>query len=697
MLAARAPNDRSSRPTDRYWPTLTGHELAAQVLERWEEYHRACEASGRVSLWRRAVNRYYGLDDDGKRSDLVTFAGTQGELVQVSANHYRSLIKHILVMATQQRPALQARASNSDYRSLAQTKLAEGLLDYYLSEVGVEDRLVRCAEIGLLVGEADVLVEWSESAGRTIATEVVGQQGTGEMGEPLFDEQQRPLGADGAPLREQAVHEGDVEVTVFAPWDVARDLNRGPEDSPWKVLRVPVNKWDLASRYPEYREQLLSDHIGPELAGRYVHAASRAAHWDDDVWVYKLYVRTSDALPDGRHAIIAAGCTLFEGPLPYDEIPSYTFCPTVEIGAGYSYSDGWDLLGLQQIHDSILSTMVTNHDAFGVQNIAIPDGANISAPDTAGGMRVWHYNAAAGEPKAIQLLRIGDESFKLEDVTRRAMETISGVNSVARGDLPDQVKSGSYAALVQSMAIQFNSAVERAVTKNLERVGTGILRVLQRYAKTQRVAEIAGKQNRAYVREWSADEISDIRRVVVDVGAALQRTTPGKADIADKLLERGMIQRPEQYFEVLRYGTLDPVMESPLALQLLLRSENEALAQGQPAPTLVTDAHDVHIAEHLAVLNTPEVRLDEKITAHVLEHVKAHVLAKQQVMMDPILASIAGMPPPPMPGGPGPGGANGGANGGPPVDAPGAPPPAAGSMPQMPVEPLSGERVEQPS
>lgn len=128
------------------------------MLSQWERYQLQCEETGRWGLWRRAIQRYFGYDSNGTRSDLVTFAGERGQVVKVTANHYRSLLKHILVMSTAQRPALRARATNADARSLSDTKLAEGLLDYYLTEEGVETRLVRSVEIGLNVAECDVCV-----------------------------------------------------------------------------------------------------------------------------------------------------------------------------------------------------------------------------------------------------------------------------------------------------------------------------------------------------------------------------------------------------------------------------------------------------------------------------------------------------------------------------------------------------------
>jgi hypothetical protein len=103
------------------------------------------------------------------------------------------------------------------------------------------------------------------------------------------------------------------------------------------------------------------------------------------------------------------------------------------------------------------------------------------------------------------------------------METISGINSVTRGQPEASLKSGNALALVQSMAIQFISGLQQSYVKLIEQVGTQLINNLKDYAKAPRVAAIVGKNNRTELKEFIGDDLQAINRVVVDMGNALSR------------------------------------------------------------------------------------------------------------------------------------------------------------------------------
>ena len=53
------------------------------------------------------------------------------------------------------------------------------------------------------------------------------------------------------------------------------------------------------------------------------------------------------------------------------------------------------------------------------------------------------------------------------------METLSGVNSVARGNPEASLQSGTALAMVQSQALQFMSGLQQSYIQLIEDVGTG--------------------------------------------------------------------------------------------------------------------------------------------------------------------------------------------------------------------------------
>lgn len=68
------------------------------------------------------------------QSHKITFSGDQAELVNIAVNHFRNIGEHMNNMITSVRPSMEAWSINSDAQSIIQTKLANGILDYYFRE-----------------------------------------------------------------------------------------------------------------------------------------------------------------------------------------------------------------------------------------------------------------------------------------------------------------------------------------------------------------------------------------------------------------------------------------------------------------------------------------------------------------------------------------------------------------------------------
>jgi hypothetical protein len=366
------------------------------------------------------------------------------------------------------------------------------------------------------------------------------------------------------------------------------------------------------------------------------------------------------------------------------------------LGTPFGYSPMFDVLPLQEGINTLYSTILSNQNAFGVQNIYVPRGADVNIQTLAGGLNIVEGNPQAGEIRPLNLTSTPKEVFDFLGILERAAETISGVNSVARGNPEPSLKSGAALALVQSMALQFMSGLQQQYVQLIEDVGTGIINLLQDFAAVPRVAAIVGKNQRAYLQEFKGDDLSSIQRVIVDVGNPLSRTTAGRVQMAEQLLQMGLITNPQDYFAVINTGQLEVMTENTNSEIYLIKGENEALIAGEEVPVIDVDDHKQHILEHKAILADPHLRKDAALVQRVLGHMQKHIEALRQT--DPNLLSLlnqqplsgpGGTPPagpqgmPPPPGAPQPPGPAGAMQGPP----PGAPQPNQPGMPQMPTPP----------
>lgn len=658
----------------KYFAAETPENLAKKIMEKVEDYDKYVASSGRQSLWSRVYTYYNrGAYKDARLARL----GDQGEYTEIYINHLRNLLQHILTMTTKERASYDARSTNTDHKSLSQTIVAKGILDYYNREQGIDNIGKKAVEDVLQFADAYVYQGWDFSLGDDV------QADTNRPG--------------------KVIKQGDVFHKNFTPLDVIFDINSGLHNAKrnWVILRDFQNKWDLVERFPELRDQILSYSNNSKIWD-HMRIGSPFKDDSDYVPVMLFFHNRTDSMPQGRlFSCLGSDCWLVDTQLPmfYKEFPVYRLCASEQNGSGFGYSIAYDLCPIQEAIDGLYSTVLTNQSTFGVQNILMPKGSDIDVEELADGLNLVTYDPKLGKPEVLNLLSTPPEVFKFIEMLEGVDEVLSGVNSVARGNPEASLKSGAALALVQSMAIEFISGLQKSYVQLLENLGTGLINILKANANTKRMVDISGKNNKSYIKEFDKNDIDSIQRVTVDIGNPLARTTAGKVEMANTLLGANMIETPAQYLQVLTTGNLDPLLEGKQAELMQIREENEAMSDGKQVVAILIDNHPLHIMEHKSVLSSPEARQNPEIVQTVLAHIQEHI--NQWKNGDPTLLAMLGQPTPPPQAPPAPPAPEGGGQAGPPpaqaaaqVLKPGNPTEKAAEktrMPSLPKNPMSGQ------
>lgn len=628
-----------------YFAEDEAEKAVSHIQRKAEAWYKNFKNDNYLDLMRRSWYSYHGKFYDLDHS--ISFGGESGELVNLPVNHYRNIAQHMLTMTTATRPSFQPKSINTDYESQIQTTLAHGLLDYYMREKRLEVHLKNAVEYAIVFGSGFIKMEWDSTSGKIydyIEAETEIDEETGEE-VPKIDPE------TGKPMESFPVYEGDVKFTNLSPFDVVFDSTKETvEQNDWVVCRTFVNRFDLAKKYPEMREKILSVPTKDNLFNAKTYAAQDET---DDIPMYEFFHKKTDAVPNGRYIMyLDSDIVLMDTVMPYRSLPIYRIAPANMLGTPYGYSPMFDLLPMQDAVNSSYSTIATNQNAFGVQNILNPRGNDVRLNQVASGMNFIEYDAEAGKPEALQLTATAPETFNFLQMMISSMETISGVNSVVRGNPESSLKSGNALALVQSQALQFINGLQQSYIILIEDVGTGLINLLKDFAEVPRIAEIAGVSNRSKVKEFTGNDLSSINRVVVDAGNALSKTPAGRIQMADNLIQMSMIETPEQYFSVINTGRLDTMTEGQTNQNLLIRAENERLMEGSSeVVATAVDSHRQHIQLHLNVLADPDLRLDPDLNARVLAHIQQHIDLLRTT--DPnLLALIGEQPLPPLNGNP---------------------------------------------
>lgn len=589
-------------PDDRYWASSDTDDIGTKIDGKVTEFDQYLYDTGRYTLVRRAMDMYYGFDPDGRfaKSSAISFGGEQGETTLVRINHFRSLVDQKVILVTGQRPSFDAMAVNNDSSSAEEARLARGIFEYHWSKRGLEDMFKECVFYACISGEGWMSMTWDPYAGEPYAVD---------------------------PMTGTTVKTGDVTARAYAAYEVARDICRTDMENEWLIPRRFVNRWNLMAQYPEKADEIKSYTARPVLNDPYNTFTYRNKYDRnfDYVELREFFHAKTAAMPEGRFVRSVGKTVLYDGPLPYDELPLYLLAENVEPLAPFGNTSTWDLIGPQQAIDSAVSTILTNHEAFGIQNVLIPKGCDLNVNDLGGGLRAVEYNAAAGEPKVLQLSPAGDASYKMAEYLTGVVETLSGINAVSRGNPQASLKSGAALALVQSMSIQANTGLAQALIRLEELVGTAMIRCYQAFAEAPMLIEMVGIDQKASIISFTGKRLTNIRRITVTVGGPLMRTQAGRIQIADSIAEKWPdAVTPAQYFEMMETGRLEPIYKAPIMEPMWIHHENDNMLQGKPVKAIATENHKMHIDEHMLLTFDEVVRTNGVLLKAILDHISEH-------------------------------------------------------------------------
>lgn len=644
------------KKSEAWFNSLTSSDYLDKVKRSWQSYH----------------GQYY------ENAHAISWGGESGELVNLAVNHYRNIAQNILTMVTSTRPSFQARAINTDLKSQIQTNLANGLLEYYMRDKRLEQDLKRAVEYAIVLGSGYIKMEWNSTSGELF-----------DVGEPEVEVD--PETGEETIIREgYPIYQGDAEFTVLSPFDVVFDTTKENPKMDWQLCRSFKNKFDIAEKFAPDDEKLYDDITAVRTKSEQAQYRISLTPFDEtcDVPVYEFFHKPTESLPQGRYVLyLTKDIILVDTVLPYKRLPIFRITAADILGTPYGYTGMWDLLPIQDAVNSLYSTILTNQHTFGVQNVVSERDSGLTMTQLSSGLNHLEINPGSNPPTALNLTQTPGEIFNFLQMLERAMETVSGINSVARGnpDPKQNLRSGNALALIQSQALQFISGLQQSYIHLIEDVGTNLVTLLQDFASVPRIAQIAGKSNTTYMKEFSGEDLSSVNRVIVDAANALAQTTSGRLQIAENMMQMNLIKTPEEYLSVLNTGKLETMTESQNKQLLLIRAENERLTDGKTdVMAILTDDHNLHLREHQAVLADPDLRMDKDLVDRALGHIQEHI----NILSDPNNAQILlqlGQQPiqpviPPMPGGmPQEGG-----EGAPPASAAPAPAPGAEQLQSNP-------------
>ncbi|MDE2256092.1 MAG: hypothetical protein KGL42_17750, partial [Betaproteobacteria bacterium] len=298
----------------------------------------------------------------------------------------------------------------------------------------------------------------------------------------------------------------------------------------------------------------------------------------------------------------------------------------------------------QMAFNMIWSAVLTNSAAFGVANVYTQRGSDVSVSALAGNLQNIEGNPGFEPPHVLDLSKNEAQQLELLNQLRHEGEIVSGVNSAARGEPDSAMKaaSGRALGLLQAMAVQFNSALQASYMQFVQDYGNLALLIFRKFAQTKRVVQIVGKDKVVKSQGFSSASTKGVGVVVVENVNPMSKTMAGQREEAEFLVQNGLITTPYEYGMVAETGRINVLTDADQGQRVLIEQENQALMSGGvqtptgpvPVPVFVTDKHEWHLPRHLALLNSPQVRINSPLVQGILAHVQEHQQFAAQMAME---------------------------------------------------------------
>jgi hypothetical protein len=710
-------------PSAKYFAVEPREQIGSCLVSKLTDLDGNKSLTGLSQIVHDAYLYYYGFDPEGFHgTSAIHRAGEQGELAEFRINHARALVNALKNLVTNQKLIWRPKAASFSAEAVREVELATNILEYYWTEKQVAQYADLAVEQAIALTEGFVFTPWDDFAG-----EYLGED-PNTPGKHVFS--------------------GDVTFFSVPWWDVYRDPKKQAWNQlDWVVVRLPWNRYDLAARHrfdpnQDPEQPSLEDRIlaAPERAKDSVRSGAKSgagSQDSDDISVYHFFHRRSAVLPKGREVVfLGDGTVLSDTTLTYEDVPLHRVTPAELVGTPFGYSQFLEVMGIQELIDSLASAIATNQTTFATQNVIVDQGTQIAPDQLPGGLRLIYKPPGTEGPKPLQLTSSPKEVFEFLETLKADQQRLFGLNDVVMGDAPSKDMSGAGMALLSQSALQQSSTLQANYIRMVQSIGTSILGTLRSRMTVPRTLDIVGKQNAFLVKppeEYSGKNLGRVSKVLVDIGNPMEQTPTGRFELGQQMIQLGVKLNVDQMQQLVSTGRMDPLTRRLQSELLNILSENEAIAAGQPPDAMLHDDHLLHGREHSVPVANPEARKDPSVLDAHMKHMHMHyelyfgVPAGQYVPGPPdpatgapgkpqfqaadpmyhdrMLILMGIQPPPPMgpppgpppgmgPSGPLPPGDEGPPPGAAPPEAPPGPTmagPQAPNLPSMPTNPSTGQ------
>lgn len=344
--------------------------------------------------------------------------------------------------------------------------------------------------------------------------------------------------------------------------------------------------------------------------------------------------------PNGKHCVwTCSGLLLLEEDLVYPFLP-YTAFAGFPAGRFWADAPLRDLLSPQVERNKTKSQIAENAERFGnPARLRSAESKGLDGNDwqgLPGEEIIYHDFGTPGSvpqflaPPTMPQYVVDQLGENAESIAR-----ISGQNEVSQGTVPEGVTAASaISQLMEANETMVGPDIADMAASLLD-VGKKLLHCVRMFAKTDRLALIAGDDTTWDVTEFRGEALGSPDGDALTIGSTIATSTAVKQSgiqwVVNTLIQNGQAPPPRELRRILRdyeVGGLEHVFGSISKTQTQCVEEHRQLMLGVQVPTNTFDDDSVHVEEHQdwmrgaryreAIARNPATQLYAEM--HVQEH-----------------------------------------------------------------------------
>lgn len=385
------------------------------------------------------------------------------------------------------------------------------------------------------------------------------------------------------------------------------------DDAAWCIVTELVRRGEAELRYGRKFDKAQSGDKQEAMKQRFVPVLIEGEEdaAADRLVLQEMFERPSLDFPKGRHVVKVGDEIVVDESLPLGRLVPIVHFRAIElIGELWATSPVSQSIPLQMELNRSRSQLIENRNLTARPQILAAEGSidEDSITNEPGSIIWWSPVLSKGHlPQYMRPPVVPAWVTTIMSIAEKDIYDLMSRHEVSQGQIGG-VSSGRQAAILrQADDVRWDPTL-LLNEKGLEETARLMLAFAQENMSGEQVLTIIGRSRSVEVFRFHANEmnISDRVNVRFDIASQLPWTKESSRQQAVQLAQAGLLDK-ETLRNIMEFPSPENIYEANQSERINARKENQLL-ESVYFPPLLSDRHDVHIEEHRAWVNRPEIR-----------------------------------------------------------------------------------------